>query len=68
MTDKSLATRIAPNDEKALLMRRLEIPACANCGGSPMCSARSEAGRSPKEILKMKEPPGMCMKTKDRMT
>jgi hypothetical protein len=27
-----------------------------------------EAGRLPEEMLKMKEPPGMCMKTKERVT
>jgi hypothetical protein len=29
---------------------------------------RVETGTVPKEMLKMKEPPGMCMKTKDGMT
>ena len=60
--------RWLPRTEKRCSCKGWKTPACANWGGSLMCFSRSETGRRPKEMLKMKEPPGMCMKTKERVT
>jgi hypothetical protein len=50
-------------------------PACANCGGSPICFSAFEPGRwvwemgrRPLEMLKMKIDPTMCMKTQKTVT
>ena len=41
--------------------KKWKIPACANCG-------RAHNDARPLEMLKMKEPPGMCIKTKAMVT
>src|SRR5271157_2158867 len=46
----------------------VDLRSASPCGGSQICYSRSETGRCPLEMLKMKQPPGMCMKTQEAMT
>jgi hypothetical protein len=57
-----------PKDENALLMQRMEDSSLRQLWRLTHVLFKVETGRSPKETLKMKIDPGMCMKTKGWMT
>ena len=60
---------MAPDDENVLLRRRMEESSLHQLSRLIPCADRSQAGGSlPIKMLKMKEPPGMCMKTKGWVT
>jgi len=60
---------MASNGENAMLMQRMEDSSLRQLWRlTHVPHQRPEAGRLPKEMLKMKIDPTMCMKTKERVT
>jgi gentisate 1,2-dioxygenase len=60
---------MASNGENAMFMQRMEDSSLRQLWRlTHVPHQRPEAGRVPKEMLKMKIDPTMCMKTKERVT
>ena len=60
---------MASNGENAMFMQRMEDSSLRQLWRlTHVPHQRPEAGRLPKEMLKMKIDPTMCMKTKERVT
>ncbi len=67
-TCKNLAALMAPQDEKSLLMQRMEDSNLRQLWRLTNVLFKVRNGALTVEMLKMKVDPGMCMKTKARMT